>query len=209
MSDELNEREERDETIDRIAALLRPLPAVDSSAKARVLVAVAAERERDRERVRARRGRRRVLGWTGGAALAAAGVFGAFLMGQDRGADLAASSLARSIPAVTAAPVVGATAALAARETGSAALVPVQLVFRAPSASRVSVVGDFTGWEPTAEMTRDPASGLWSVSLAVPAGRHVYAFLVDDSVWVRDPRAAAAPDADFGRPGSVLLVGRP
>jgi hypothetical protein len=207
--DELDELDERDETIERITALLRPLPAVDSSAKARVLVAVAAERERDRERARVRRRRRSLLGWTGGAALAAAGVFGAFLIGQDRGAASVTNSVARSTPAVTTAPVVGTTAALAARETGSASLVPVQLVFRAPSASRVSVVGDFTGWEPTVEMTRDPASGLWSVSLAVPAGRHVYAFLVDDSVWVRDPRAAAAPDADFGRPGSVLLVGRP
>ena len=99
-------------------------------------------------------------------------------------------------------------ATLAASEEG--ALVPVQLVFRAPAAARVSVVGDFTAWDPSkAPMTRDPGSGLWSVSLAVPPGRHVYAFLVDDSVWVRDPRAAAAPDADFGRPGSVLLVGRP
>jgi hypothetical protein len=26
-------------------------------------------------------------------------------------------------------------------------------------------------------------------------------------VWVQDPRAMEAPDADFGRPCSVLLVG--
>jgi len=74
----------------------------------------------------------------------------------------------------------------------------------------VSVVGDFTGWDATkAVMTRDSGSGLWTATVSLPAGRHVYAFLVDDSVWVRDPRAPAAPDADFGRPGSVLLVGRP
>ena len=107
------------------------------------------------------------------------------------------------------APVPGRGAALAARTADDAALTPVQLVFHSPTATRVRVVGDFTGWAPTAEMTRDPASGLWNVSLAVPAGRHVYAFLVDDSLWVRDPRAPAAPDADFGRPGSVMLVGRP
>jgi hypothetical protein len=58
-------------------------------------------------------------------------------------------------------------------------------------------------------MTRDPASGLWSETLALRPGRHVYAFVVDDSVWMRDPRTPAADDADFGRPGSVLLVGRP
>jgi hypothetical protein len=58
-------------------------------------------------------------------------------------------------------------------------------------------------------MTRDQASGLWSQTLALRPGRHIYAFVVDDSVWMRDPRTPAASDADFGRPGSVLLVGRP
>ena len=201
--------DEHDEMIERVAARLRPLPEVRSEAKARVLVAVAAERERDRSRERASRVRRRAARWAGGAALAAAGVFGAFLIGRERGA----TGVVASVPA-TSAPFgepegVAAGATLTAGAE-AAALLPVQLVFRAPNAARVSVVGDFTGWDPSkAVMTRDPDSGLWSVSLAVPAGRHVYAFLVDDSVWVRDPRAPAAPDEDFGRPGSVLLVGRP
>jgi 1,4-alpha-glucan branching enzyme len=111
-------------------------------------------------------------------------------------------------PATTASPT--APAALAARDAGATTLRPVQLVFRAPAASRVSVVGDFSGWDPnSAVMTRDSGSGLWSVTLRLAPGRHVYAFLVDDSIWVRDPRAPSAPDADFGRPGSVLLVGQP
>jgi 1,4-alpha-glucan branching enzyme len=93
-----------------------------------------------------------------------------------------------------------------ARDAGS--IRSVQLVFRDPAARRVSVVGDFTDWDANqAPMERDSASGLWSVTLALRPGRHVYAFLVDDSVWVQDPRAMVAPDADFGRPGSVLLVG--
>ena len=202
------DREEMDVTIERIAARLRPLPAVDASAKARVLVAVAAERERDRERERARQERRRLVRWTGTAALAAAGVFGAFLVGRDRGAASATSGLAQPTASAVATPAAVPGATLATR-AADAALTPVQLVFHAPQASRVRVVGDFTDWEPTTEMTRDPASGLWNVSLRVPAGRHVYAFLVDDTLWVRDPRAPAAPDADFGRPGSVMLVGRP
>jgi len=36
-----------------------------------------------------------------------------------------------------------------------------------------------------------------------------YAFIVDDSIWMRDPRMPQSRDADFGRPGSVLLVGQP
>jgi hypothetical protein len=200
--------DEQDEMIERIAARLRPLPEVDPAAKARVLVAVAAERERGRER--AVRRRPRLVRWAGGGALAAAMAFSAFLLGRDR----ASTTVASPPGATTARSGVGpgsGRATLTARDAdGATALQPVQLVFRAPAAKRVSVVGDFTGWDPTrAVMTRDSGSGLWSVSLALPAGRHVYAFLVDDSVWVRDPRAPAAPDADFGRPGSVLLVGRP
>jgi hypothetical protein len=37
----------------------------------------------------------------------------------------------------------------------------------------------------------------------------VYAFVADDTVWLRDPRAPVVTDPDFGRPGSLLLVGRP
>jgi 1,4-alpha-glucan branching enzyme len=87
---------------------------------------------------------------------------------------------------------------------------PVELVFSAPAATSVRVVGDFNGWdERQAPMMRDRASGLWSVQLMLRPGRHVYAFVVNDTQWMRDPRATAAPDADFGRPGSVVLVGRP
>jgi hypothetical protein len=194
--------DERDEMIERIAARLRPLPDVDAAARARVLVAVAAERERDRQRAAARRPR--VIRWASGAVLAAAMAFSAFLLGRERAAT------SRGIVAPST-PTVVANAALAARtDDGATALQPVQLVFHAPAAKRVSVVGDFTGWDASrAVMTRDSGSGLWSVSLALRPGRHVYAFLVDDSMWVRDPRAPRAPDADFGRPGSVLLVGRP
>jgi 1,4-alpha-glucan branching enzyme len=86
----------------------------------------------------------------------------------------------------------------------------VQVVLRAPAAQHVSVVGDFNAWDTHADaMSRDPVTGLWSHTLALRPGRHVYAFVVDDSVWMRDPRSPEAADEDFGRPGSVLLVGQP
>ncbi len=199
--------EEQDEKIERIAARLRHLPEIDPAARARVLVAVAAERERDREHARRRSRRRPMLIGSLGVALAAAMAFVAVLATRDSGAapQVAAGTTTASAPSPGSTP-----AALAAREAGGGALQQVQLVFRDPRATRVSVVGDFTGWDATkAVMTRDSGSGLWTTTVSLPAGRHVYAFLVDDSVWVRDPRAPAAPDADFGRPGSVLLVGRP
>jgi len=200
--------DETDETIIRIAAALRPLPEVDAAQKARVLVAVAAERERARERrVRIARGWR-VAGWA--ATVAAAGLVAAvWLRAPHPNAEVAAKA---SMPA---APAAGAahSPAVEAQFSGAAALAgykSVQVVFRAPGARHVSVVGDFNSWDADADaMSRDPATGLWSHTLALRPGRHVYAFVVDDSVWMRDPRSPAAPDADFGRPGSVLLVGQP
>jgi len=201
--------DEHDEIIDRIAGVLRPLPQVDDAARARVLVAVAAERERAREdamrRDLARRGGR--TRWlVAFAGVAAAVMVSALLLRSPQSTTGITNSPVASSQSQTAVivPVNDANAeADVARQS-------VQLVFRAPSASSVRVVGDFNAWDKEqAPMTRDAESGLWSVTLSLRPGRHVYAFVVDDSVWMRDPRATAAPDADFGRPGSVLLVGRP
>ena len=195
--------DETDETIARIADALRPLPDVDPSDKARVLVAVAAERERMREgRVRVAR-RWKVSGMIGG--VAAAALAGAVWLGGSR-----PDARGNTSTAVVAAPA-GPGAAVDARLARNAPNTKtVQVVLRAPAAHRVSVVGDFNGWDAAANvMTRDPVSGLWSHSLALRPGRHVYAFVVDDSVWMRDPRSPEAADEDFGRPGSVLLVGQP
>lgn len=191
--------DETDENIARIADALRPLPDVDPAQKARVLVAVAAERERMRERA-ARRWR--VTGSVG--VMAAAGLVAAvWLAGSRGGSRVNAGTAAAPTPTLTA-PV---DARLARDARG---LKTVQVVLRAPAAQRVSVVGDFNGWDAGRDvMSRDPVSGLWSHSLALRPGRHVYAFVVDDSVWMRDPRSPEAADEDFGRPGSVLLVGQP
>jgi hypothetical protein len=193
--------DETDETIIRIAAALRPLPEVDPAQKARVLVAVAAERERARERrIRIARGWR-IAG--GGAFVAAAGLAAAVWL----------RTPLREAQVATVAPVVASAVSATTAPTVDARLAAyksVQVVLRAPAARRVSVVGDFNSWDTGADaMSRDPATGLWSRTLALRPGRHVYAFVVDDSVWMRDPRSPAAEDKDFGRPGSVLLVGQP
>ena len=201
--------DETDETIIRIAAALRPLPEVDPAQKARVLVAVAAERERARAR-RARIARAwRIVG--GASFAAAAGLVAAVWLRAPRGGTEVAARgrSAGAAPAPTVADSAAENARLAS-DAKAAGYKAVQIVFRAPAATHVSVVGDFNAWDTHSDaMSRDPATGLWSHTLALRPGRHVYAFVVDDSVWMRDPRSAEASDADFGRPGSVLLVGQP
>jgi hypothetical protein len=205
--------DETDETITRIAAALRQLPPVDATHKARVLVAVAAERERARE-TRLRAARRWRLTAAMGAAAAAALVL--FVWRRDAGpgpvpARTAVREASAGPPAAASAHAAPSPATqLTSSDAAAVAPLPIQLVLRAPAAHRVSVVGDFNGWDTHAHtLRRDAASGLWSVTLALRPGRHVYAFIVDDSIWTRDPRMPESRDADFGRPGSVLLVGRP
>ena len=98
-------------------------------------------------------------------------------------------------------------AATASREAQEAP-VAVQFVLDATRAKSVAVVGDFNAWDGAATpLVRDSASGVWSAVVAVPPGRHVYAFLVDGKTWTLDPRAPKTTDSDYGTEQSVMIVG--
>ena len=82
----------------------------------------------------------------------------------------------------------------------------VRFVFVAPYASRVSLVGDFNGWNPsTMPMRRSTDGRAWLLDVPLGPGRHVYSFLVDGDLTA-DPAAPRAGDDDFGVPSSVVLV---
>ena len=198
---------DHEEGLDAVLAELRRLPDVNGEAKARVLIAVATERERDRRAALHRGTWRTRFAWIGGAgAVAAAALITALSLRPEP----TSSSTTVTASSSTLANASGARLASGDAAALDMAAQPVQFVFSAPTAAHVRVVGDFNGWDTArAPMVRDPSSGLWSATVMVRPGRHVYAFVVDDSIWMRDPRAAAAPDPDFGRPESVLLVGRP
>src|SRR5262245_18012401 len=59
----------------------------------------------------------------------------------------------------------------------------VQFVLVAPTARKVSVVGDFNGWDAShAEyQAMHRGGGVWSVTAPIPKGHHRYSFIVDDS----------------------------
>ena len=82
----------------------------------------------------------------------------------------------------------------------------VRFELAAPRAAHVALVGSFNEWNPVATpLERDASTGKWIVSLRLPPGRHVYAFVVDGDVTA-DPAAPRAADDDFGSANSVLLV---
>lgn len=84
--------------------------------------------------------------------------------------------------------------------------VPTQFVFEAADAQRVSVVGEFNDWKVgEVEMVRVGA-GMWTATVPLAPGRHVYAYVIDGTLLVADPRAPKSGDADYGREGSVVMV---
>ena len=101
--------------------------------------------------------------------------------------------------------VIGDTVVATLRDT----LRLVRLMFDAPDAQRVAVAGDFNGWggSPT-PLVRDERSRHWSVTLALHDGEHRYAFVVDDTRWVPDPRAGRTVQGDDGRVYSILSLSR-
>lgn len=91
---------------------------------------------------------------------------------------------------------------------GSIAPRAVKFVLIAPKAARVSLVGDFNGWDVAATpMTTQGADGTWTVYVPLQPGLHTYSFVVDGTHFVTDPMAPQAPDDGYGHRSSVVLVG--
>jgi hypothetical protein len=86
----------------------------------------------------------------------------------------------------------------------------VRFIIQQPGAQRVSLVGDFNGWQADAmPLASSPDGSVWSLTLPLPAGRYEYAFVVDGERWVADPAASSVRD-EFGGETSVLrLTGGP
>ena len=85
-----------------------------------------------------------------------------------------------------------------------------KFVFVGPQASHVALVGDFNDWDVRkTPMVRSATGGLWTVTLPLQAGRHLYAFVVDGSTWTNDPGAPVAPDDGFGHVNSIRNVPGP
>ncbi len=187
---------EQDEVVRRVAEELRRPVALDPWFDQRVMRAVRAEASASPMR--------RVADWflrpmaisPVAAVLAIAVVaIGTGLVVHARTSGIAASAVAVGSPAPAVVPA-----------GMGAALQTVQLVFVNPSARSVALVGDFNGWDPAATPMRAAANGLWTAEVRLPAGRHLYAFVVDGTTWLADPEAPRSSDDDFGKPNSVLLV---
>jgi hypothetical protein len=83
----------------------------------------------------------------------------------------------------------------------------IRFVFVDSHAQSVELVGDFNEWTKGAtQLKPSGAPGVWAVSVALPAGRHEYAFIINGTRWIADPLATKSSD-DFGTESSVIQVG--
>lgn len=208
--------EERDETIERVRAALKPLPPTDAHAVARVLSAVHGRTPQPTPRWR------EFLDWmrspslsvaaTGGVAIAA--LFVGYMLSDTaptlRGPNSAAPSVAAApstaapLATTESLPVIPVSIVADAEQA-----VPHQFVLDLPSAASVSVVGDFNDWAIDLAPMQKFAGGTWAVTIPIKPGRHEYSFVVDGKKWMADPRAPKAKDSDYGKPGSVIVVNTP
>lgn len=191
----------RDRVIEQVAETLRTTPkaAPDPRAVARLLSAVwesprpsVARRWLDALRIPK-------LSGLGASALAALAVFAGFVtrgaVGERPAREPMAATGEFPVPVIPAAALSGETAP-----------VLTQFVLDRPDARSVSLVGEFNEWQGGVTPLTRLESGVWTVSVPLPPGRHVYAFLVDGTFLTADPRAPKSGDADYGQEGSVVMV---
>jgi hypothetical protein len=199
---------EHDPVVHRAIDELRRLPALDRDAVQRVVQAAAAARvsPADETDIVAPRRTPSVRVWSA-IGLAAAAAIAGFVVGGTR--------LSRSDTSVEQVAIAPATVESMPRvipvSRGAADAMPVmqQFVFDNKRAQRVSVIGDFNKWDQKAHVMTRNADGVWSIVLPIMPGRHVYGFMIDDSVFALDPRKPKALDPDLGGERSVLMIGRP
>jgi len=193
-----------DPVVNRAVSELRKLPPVDRDAVSRIVAAAAAARVSPAadDDVVAMPPRRRPWGLTLG--LAAAALVAGFVLRGVFTSPPAPSTMATRQPtaAVTTTPVTA----------GDPESMPIATAFTLErgAANRVSLIGDFNSWNPTAtRLVRQPGTNIWTVVTPIRPGRHVYAFMIDDTMLVLDPRASRAKDPTLNVDVSVVMVGKP
>jgi hypothetical protein len=80
----------------------------------------------------------------------------------------------------------------------------IEFMVAYPEAKQVSVIGDFTNWQP--RRLQKKKGGLWFLELDLKPGRYEYNFVVDGKRWVPDPRASDYA-LSYGQYSSVIYVG--
>jgi len=80
-----------------------------------------------------------------------------------------------------------------------------QFAFPAPSASQVSLAGDFNSWDTKAGLMHKGPDGVWHLAVALKPGRYEYRFFADE-VWFNDPASEQRVRNFLGTENCVRIV---
>jgi serine protease AprX len=84
----------------------------------------------------------------------------------------------------------------------------VVFIYHDDDAQRVSLAGDFNGWNEATNPLMKDATGLWLCQLKTPdAGRYQYKFVVDGKRWIEDPNNGLKVSDGYGGLNSLLVIG--
>lgn len=74
-------------------------------------------------------------------------------------------------------------------------------------AKRVALVGDFNGWDPSADLMKKRKDGSFTTTLKLKCGDHYqFRYLIDGSIWENDAEADDYVPTPFGSQNSVIDV---
>lgn len=75
----------------------------------------------------------------------------------------------------------------------------------APQAKKVSVAGNFNGWNTKKNMARKDLKGNWIAKVSLEPGKYEYKFFVDGSWW-NDPNCKTFVGNAFGTQNCLVEV---
>jgi len=81
----------------------------------------------------------------------------------------------------------------------------INFICNAPQADKVSLIGDFNGWDAVAHPMKQMPDKAWLLTVELKHGHHRYAFLVDGHLTL-DPRAQGITRNDKGERVSLVPV---
>jgi len=84
----------------------------------------------------------------------------------------------------------------------------VRFTLMAPGAARVSVVGDWNGWNPEANLLADSNNdGVWEIEIPLMRNKEYrYQFNIDGDLWIPDPESSLQVDDGFGGKNSIIGI---
>lgn len=83
----------------------------------------------------------------------------------------------------------------------------VRFAVMQPEARSVAVAGNFNQWSTSShQLARSSAGGVWTTTVMLPPGEHLFMYVVDGTQWISPPAAEDYADDGFGANNGVVVV---